>query len=343
MPEQSAAPRPPFPEPKPRTAPTEEAPIVTLFGGSGFVGRYAAQRMARRGWRVKAAVRRPNDAAFVRTYGVMGQCVAVQANVRDDASCARALSRATAAVYSVGVLANAGANTFQAVQAEGPARVARLAKDAGVERFVLVSAIGADPDSPSEYARTKAEGERAVREHYPEAVILRPSIVFGPEDGFFNRFAGMAKIAPAVPVIGADTRFQPVYVDDVAAAVEKGCCGEAEPGVYELAGPRVASFRELIELMLRVIERKRWIVEIPRRVAMMQGAAFETLGRIGLTPPLTRDQVKQLGRDNVAAEGAKGLAELGIEPTAMEAVLESYLYAYRPGGRFADLAKDAPS
>jgi NADH dehydrogenase len=322
-------------------APVETAPIVTVIGGSGFVGRYVVQRMARRGWRARVAVRRPNEALFTRTYGVVGQIAPMQVNVRDDASMRRAIEGATAVVYSVGVLYGAGPNTFRATQAEGPARAARIAASAGVARFVLISAIGADAGSPAEYARTKAEGEAAVRAAFPSAVILRPSIVFGPEDQFFNRFAAMAKLAPALPVVGAGTRFQPVYVDDVAEAAAKACVGEAEAGAtYELGGPRVATFRELMTLMLSVVRRKRPVIEIPRSLAMLQGAVFEQAARLGIAPPITRDQVKLLARDNVVAPGAKGFAELGIEPTAMEAVLESYLYAYRPRGQFEPAAGD---
>jgi len=315
---------------------TGTAPIVTIFGGSGFVGRYVAQAMARRGWRVRVAVRRPNEALFVKPYGVVGQVVPVQANVRDDASCARAIAGATAVVYCVGVLFNSGRNTFRAVQEEGPARVARLAAEAGVARLALVSAIGADAASPSAYARTKAAGEAAARAAFPDAIILRPSIVFGPEDQFFNRFASMAMLSPVLPVVGAAARFQPVYVDDVAAAVARACAGEATPGAtYELGGPRVASFRELIALMLKIIGRRRAIVEIPRPLALVQGAALEQLSRIGLVPPMTRDQVRLLGRDNVVAPDARGFEDLGIAPTAMEAVLETYLYPYRRYGQYA--------
>ena len=323
----------------------ETAPIVTIFGGSGFVGRYVAQRMARLGWRVRVAVRRPNEALFVKPYGVVGQVVPIQTNVRDDASCRRAIEGATAVVYCVGVLFSAGANTFQAVQAEGPDRVARIAAQLGVKRFALVSAIGADAASNAAYARTKAAGEAAVLRHFPTAVILRPSIVFGPEDDFFNRFAGMAKLSPAVPVVGPDSKFQPVYVDDVAAAVAKACTGEAEPGgIYELGGPRVASFKELLELMLQVIRRKRLIASVPMPIAMLQGAVLGQLSRIGLKPPITLDQVRMLERDNVVSPAAKGLADLGIAPTSMEAILPTYLARFRPGGqydRMADLNEEA--
>ena len=208
---------------------TETAPIVTVIGGSGFIGRYVAQSMARRGWRVRVACRRPNEAVFVRTYGVVGQVEPVQCNVRDDASLAKVIGGADAVIYAVGVLAQAGKNTFRAVQAEGPDRAARISAAAGVGRFVLISAIGADPQSPSEYGRTKAEGEANVLAHMREAVILRPSIVFGPEDQFFIRFASMARFSPVIPIIGADTRFQPVWVQDVADAAAKALSGEVAP------------------------------------------------------------------------------------------------------------------
>ncbi|SEA89120.1 complex I NDUFA9 subunit family protein [Rubrimonas cliftonensis] len=320
----------------------DDAPIVTIFGGSGFVGRYVAQTMARRGWRVRVAVRRPNEALFVKPYGVVGQVAPIQANIRDDASCARALEGATAAVYSVGVLYNAGANTFEAVQAEGPARVSRLAAELGVKRLALVSAIGADAGSPSAYARSKAAGEGATAESFPSATMLRPSIVFGAEDAFFNRFAAMAKISPVIPLVGGATRFQPVYVQDVADAVAAAATGAAQAGVYELGGPRIATFRELIELMLRIIRRKRMIVDLPIPLAKLQGAVLQNLALVGLEPPITKDQVLQLSRDNVAAEGARGLGDLGVSPTAMEAVLESYLYAYRPYGQYSRITEDAP-
>jgi NADH dehydrogenase len=313
----------------------EQAPIVTIFGGSGFVGRYIAQAMARRGWRVRVAVRRPNEALFVKPYGVVGQVVPVQANIRDDESCRRAIRGADAVIYSVGVLFSAGRNTFRAAQADGPERVARIAAVEGLKRFALLSAIGADAQSPSEYARTKATGEIGVLTAFPSAVILRPSVVFGPEDQFFNRFAAMARISPVIPLVGGATRFQPVYVADVAEAAARAATGEAAPGIYELGGPRVATFRALIEQMLDVIRRRRAIVEIPMPIARLQGSILGQLARVGLTPPITRDQVLLLAKDNVVAEGAQGFAALGIAPTAMEAVLESYLYSYRPYGQYS--------
>ena len=246
---------------------TATAPLVTIVGGSGFVGRYIAQAMARRGWRVRVAVRRPNEAHFVRPYGDVGQVEPVQANIRDEASLRRAVKGATAVVNCVGVLAESGSQSFRALQAEGAARAARVAADEGVERFVQISAIGADPESPSAYGRTKAEGEAAVREAFPDAVILRPSVVFGPEDEFFNRFASMSRFSPALPLVGAETKFQPVYVVDVAQAAAMAAVGEARPGIYELGGPRVATFRELMELLLEVIRRRRLILALPEGMA----------------------------------------------------------------------------
>lgn len=324
---------------------TATAPLVTILGGSGFVGRYIAQAMARRGWRVRVAVRRPNEAHFVRPYGDVGQVEPVQANIRDEASLRRAIKGATAVVNCVGVLAESGSQSFRALQAEGVARAARVAADEGVERFVQISAIGADPESPSAYGRTKAEGEAAVRETFPDATILRPSIVFGPEDEFFNRFAAMSRFSPALPLVGAETKFQPVYVVDVAEAAAMAAAGEARPGIYELGGPRVATFRELMELLLEVIRRRRLILPLPEGLARVMAKGFALLGKatFGLfgAPPITEDQIEQLQRDNVVSPDAKGFAELGIEPTAMEAVLDTYLWPWRPGGQYVKIAERA--
>jgi len=228
--------------------------LVTIYGGSGFIGRYIARRMAKAGWRVRVAVRRPNEAIFVRPYGVVGQVEPVFCNIRDDASVRAVMQGADAVVNCVGVLNEVGRNRFDAVQAEGAARVARIAAELGVDRLVQLSAIGADPDAASAYARSKAAGEAAVRLAFPQAVILRPSVVFGAEDQFFNRFAAMTRLGPFLPVVGAGTRFQPVYVDDVAQAAVKAVLGEAAPGVYELGGPDVHSFRALMQKMLQVAD-----------------------------------------------------------------------------------------
>ncbi len=319
--------------------------LVTIYGGSGFVGRYIARRMANEGWRVRVAVRRPNEAMFVKTYGVTGQVEPILCNIRDDASVALAMQAADAVVNCVGVLNEMGKNDFASVQADGAERIARLAAEAGVERMVHVSAIGADTESDSDYARTKALGEAGVLEHMPKAVILRPSVIFGPEDEFFNRFAGMARMGPFLPLVGAQTRFQPVYVDDVAKAAVLGVLGQAEPGVYELGGPEVKTFRALMQQMLGVIHRNRIIVGMPFGIARIMAGVLDIVKFVSfqLFPNniLTRDQVKNLRRDNVVAEGAKGFSNLGIEPVVLEAVLPEYLWKFRPSGQFDEIQKSA--
>lgn len=319
--------------------------LVTIFGGSGFIGRYIARRMAKAGWRVRVATRRPNEALFVKPYGVVGQVEPVFCNIRDDASVAAVMAGADAVVNCVGVLTESGANTFDAVQAEGAGRIARLAAEQGIETLVHVSAIGADADSPSAYARTKAAGEAAVLDAVPGAVILRPSIVFGPEDQFFNRFAQMTRFGPFLPVVGADTKFQPVYVDNVAEAAERAVLGLVPGGVYELGGPDVASFRELMTEMLGIIRRNRIVVNVPGFAARLMAWGFDLLEKVtlGLIPNsvLTKDQIASLGQDNVVAEGAKGLADLGVDPVAMDAVLPDYLWRFRPSGQYEEIKESA--
>lgn len=319
--------------------------LVTIYGGSGFVGRYIARRMAKEGWRVRVAVRRPNEAIFVKTYGVVGQVEPVLCNIRDDASVASVMKGADAIVNCVGVLAEAGKNTFNAVQSEGAARIARLAAEAGITRMVHLSAIGADADSDSDYARTKAEGEAAVLEHQPDATILRPSVVFGSEDLFFNRFAGMARFGPVLPVVGANTLFQPVYVDDVAQAAVMGVLGNAS-GVYELGGPVKMSFRELMEQMLQVIRRRRLVLNVPFFVARIMAFSFDMVqaasGGLIKNGMVTRDQVKNLANDNVVSEGAQTFETLGIAPVTMASVLPEYLWRFRPSGQY-DAIKESAS
>lgn len=319
--------------------------LVTIFGGSGFVGRYITRRLAYAGCRVRVAVRRPNDSLFVKTYGVVGQVEPVFANIRDDASVRKVLGGAEAVVNCVGVLNEVGKNTFEALQADGAARVARLSAEAGISRFVQLSAIGADSASASAYARTKAAGEAAVQSFQPDAMILRPSIVFGPEDQFFNRFANMARFGPILPVVGARTRFQPVYVDNVAEAAAKGALGQAPGGIYELGGPDIRTFRELMVEMLQTIRRRRLIVNVPFWAAHLMGFGFDMVQKasFGLieNQMITRDQVRNLRQDNVVADGARTLADLGIEPTATEAVLPDYLWRFRPSGQYAEMTESA--
>lgn len=319
--------------------------LVTIYGGSGFVGRYIARRMAKAGWRVRVAVRRPNEAIFVKTYGVVGQVEPVLCNIRDDASVASVMKGADAVINCVGVLAENGKNSFDAVQSEGPTRIARISSEMGINRMVHISAIGADLDSESDYARTKAEGEVGVLKYQPDAMILRPSIVFGSEDEFFNRFAGMSRMAPVLPVVGAKTRFQPVYVDDVAQAAAMGALGEAK-GIYELGGPVTMTFRELMNLMLDVIRRRRLVLNIPFFAAKIMAFGFDMLEIVTLglvkNGMVTRDQVKNLRNDNVVAEDAQGFDALGIAPTAMVSVLPEYLWRFRPSGQY-DAIKESAS
>ncbi len=319
--------------------------LVTIYGGSGFVGRYIARRMAAEGWRVRVAVRRPNEAMFVRPYGAVGQVEPILCNIRDDASVAAAMHGVDAVVNCVGVLNELGKNAFDAVQAEGAERIARLAAAQGIDRMVHISAIGADPESDSQYARTKAQGEAGVLQHMPGAVILRPSVIFGTEDQFFNRFAGMTRMSPFLPLVGAEAKFQPVYVDDVAQAAVQGVLGKASAGVYELGGPEVKSFRALMQQMLDVIHRRRIIIGMPFWVAKIMAGVLDIAKFVSfqLFPNniLTRDQLKNLRRDNVVADDAKGFSDLGIEPATLESVLPEYLWKFRPAGQYDDIQNSA--
>jgi len=318
--------------------------LVTIYGGSGFVGRYIARRMAKAGWRVRVAVRRPNEAMHVKPYGTVGQVEPVFCNIRDDNS-VRAVARgADAVVNCVGTFDRKGKNNFDAVQSEGAARIARIAAEEGVARLVQISAIGADADSDSIYAQTKAQGEKGVLDAFPGAVILRPSVIFGPEDNFFNRFAGMTRFSPVLPVVGAETRFQPVYVDDVAQAAEMGATGAAPSGIYELGGPDVNTFRELMQHMLKVIRRRRLIMNIPFGIAGLMGWSFDLVQTLsfGLIPSqITRDQVRSLRVDNVVSQEARGFSDLGIRPMAMEVVLPDYLWRFRPAGQYEAIKESA--
>lgn len=303
--------------------------VVTVFGGSGFLGRYVVRQLAARGARLRIAVRDPEGAAFLKPLCDVGQLAAIQTNLRDDASVARAIDGADTVINLVGILYESGRQTFQAIHVEGAKRVALAASAAKARSFVHVSAIGADADSLSGYARTKAKGEAAVREAFPKAAILRPSVVFGPEDNFFNRFASLARLAPALPLIGGGkTRMQPVYVLDVAKAVVGVLDGHAGE-TFELGGPQVFTFRELMERMLETIERQRLLVPVPFWAARFGAFFTELLPK----PLLTRDQVRLLERDNVVGKNVKTFADLGIVPTPLEAVLTDYLARFRPGGR----------
>lgn len=312
--------------------------LVTVFGGSGFVGGQVVRALAKAGYRVRVAVRQPNLAYRMRMLGDVGQIEVVQANVRVPASVARALDGAEACVNLVGVLWESGRQKFQSIHAMGARHVAEQAAKAGVKRLVHVSAIGADVNAKAKYARSKGEGEAAVRAAFPGATIVRPSIVFGPEDDFFNRFGQMAALAPVMPLVGGETRFQPVFVGDVAAVIAKAVSSPASVGVtYELGGPTVYTMREILELILTETGRARPLLPVPWPMAGLIGALGDLQASIlPIAPPLTSDQVEMLKSDNVAASGLPGLAEAGVVPTAVEAVVPTYLYRYRKGGQYAE-------
>ena len=314
-----------------------EAALITIYGGSGFIGRHVVRAIAKTGARMRVAVRRPELALHLQPLGGVGQINAVQANVRFPDSLLAAADGADAVINLVGILFPTGKQTFKAVQDEGARHVAEAARAAGAKALVHISAIGASPDAPSVYARTKAAGEAAVRDVYPGAVIFRPSIVFGPEDDFFNRFAKLARITPALPLIGGGkTRFQPVFAGDVAKAVIAGLTGNANASApYELGGPEVLTLKEVMERVLAYSMRKRLLVPEPFWLAKLQAAFLQWLPK----PPLTIDQVRLLQSDNVVSEAAtkagRTLEGLGIEPVAVAAVVPDYLEQFRPRGQFS--------
>lgn len=312
--------------------------MITVFGGSGFIGRYAVRALVKAGYRVRVATRLPHVAHELKPIGVVGQIQLMQANVRNPASVARAVEGASGVVNLTGILAETGRQTFRSIQAQGAANIAEAARAAGITKLVHVSAIGADADSKSAYARTKAEGEAAVRQAVPTATILRPSIVFGAEDSFFNRFAQMALYAPALPLIGGGkTLFQPVWAGDVGDAIRAALeTADAQGQTYELGGPKTYSFKVLMEFMLATILRPRLLVPVPWFAAYAIGFAGELAGALPFVPTvLTRDQVTLLKSDNVVGEGAKTLADLGITGDTVEAIVPTYLYRFRRGGQFA--------
>ncbi len=314
--------------------------LATVFGGSGFVGRHTVRALAERGWRVRAAVRRPDLAGHLQPMGTVGQVHAVQANIRFHESVTRAAEGARAVVNVVGILDNAGHQTFEAVHIAGARVVARAAREMGVPHLVHVSAIGADPKARSRYARTKAEGEAAVLEEFPNAIILRPSIVFGPEDEFFNRFAAMARVSPFLPLIGGGkTKFEPVFAGDLAAAIVYAAEGRGTPGaIYEIGGPETLTFRAILDRTQRWAGRSRTYIDLPFWLAKLQAALTSPLP--ASLRPITVDQVRMLRRANVVGERAKAegrtLEALGVEsPRSIDAIVPSYLERFRPRGEFA--------
>jgi uncharacterized protein YbjT (DUF2867 family) len=319
--------------------------LVTVFGGSGFVGRHVVRALARRDWRIRVAVRRPDLAQFLQPIGRVGQIQAVQANLRYPQSLAAAMRDSQAVVNLVGILTESGRQNFDAVQAFGARAVARAAEAQGITNFVQMSAIGADESSPSHYARSKAKGEQGVQQAIPQAVITRPSIIFGPEDSFFNRFAGLARLLPALPLFGGgETKFQPVFVGDVAEAVALALDGHAKPGaIYELGGPETKTFRELLQFICDETQRRRALVPIPFGAARVMARTTEIANALslGLFPQdflTTRDQVRLLEQDNVVSKAAAAagltLPGLGIQPTSIETIVPAYLVRFRRTGQF---------
>lgn len=318
----------------------QSSKLATVFGGSGFVGRHTVRALAKGGWRVRAAVRRPDLAGHLQPMGVVGQIHAVQANVRYPQSCIAACEGADTVINLVAILHKSGAQTFEKVHVEGARAIARAARQAGVKTFVHVSAIGADAKSPGNYGRSKAAGEAAVLEEFPDAIILRPSIVFGPEDGFFNRFAGMAQRSPMLPLIGGGkTKFQPVFVGDLANAIVAAASGKAKPGtVYEIGGPEVATFRELLDRTQEWAGCDRMYLRMPFWLAKL--SALSTVALPNAWRPLTVDQVRMLKPENVVSDAAKKegrtLAGLGIErPQAMASIVPAYLERFQAKGQYA--------
>jgi NADH dehydrogenase len=322
---------------------------VTVFGGSGFLGRYVVDALAERNYRVRIAVRRPNLVGYPQAYGMVGQVQAVQANLRYRHSIEQAVKGAGAVINLVGILHPTRRQTFEAVHVEGARMIAEAAAAAGA-RMIHVSAIGAARNSESAYARTKAEGEAAVINAHPDAVVVRPSLMFGPGDGLFNRFAALAQFLPVLPLAGADTRFQPVFAGDVAKAIARAVDGKVEGGrIYELGGPEVKTLRELVAYMLMVIRRRRLVMGLSPGLARAQAATMEVLHvlSLGLLPDvlrLTRDQVALLQHDNVVSDSARRegrtLEGLGITPTTIEAIVPPYLVRFRKKGQF-DVQRDA--
>jgi len=311
------------------------AGLVTIFGGTGFIGRYVVQELAKDGWLIRVAVRRPDEALFLKSAGNIGQIVPVAANVRNIASVEAAVRGADAVINLVGILSEGWQQKFDTVHRQGAENIAASARAAGVRSLVHLSAIGADPDATSSYARSKGKGEIAVLRAFPSAVILRPSIVFGPEDNFFNRFARLARRSPVLPLIGGGhTKFQPVYVEDVAKAVAISLLlppsDSQKQRIYELGGPRIYSFRILMDILLRQIEEKRLMLPIPFALASLIAFFVQHLPYA----PLSVDQVRLLKKDNIVATGAMTLEKLGIAPTALEVILPTYLERYKQHGYY---------
>jgi len=316
--------------------------LVTVFGASGFVGRHTVYALAKEGWRIRAVCRHPNLANYLQPAGFPGQIQLFKGNVGDDESVAQALNGADTAINLTGVLFGHGEQSFEAIHVDAARRIGRLARDAGVRSLVHISAVGANPDADAHYAQSKGDGENALREEFPDAAILRPSLMFGPEDAFFNKFAALARISPVLPLIGGGhTKFQPVFVGDVAAAIVRAASDPDTRGkTYELGGPSVYTFKELLQFILHETARKRLLLPWPFFLASINAFFLQMPSLIlPIAPLLTVDQVRLLRTDNVVSEGALTLADLGIVPDAVEAIVPNYLWRFRPKGQFQGIVK----
>ncbi|HTQ13690.1 MAG TPA: complex I NDUFA9 subunit family protein [Rhizomicrobium sp.] len=316
-------------------------PLVVIFGGSGFLGRDTVRAFANAGWRIKVGVRHPNLAHYLPPMGTVGQILVMKTDARDADAVAAAVKGADAVVNLVGILNPGGGQNYHEAHVEVPRNIGRAAKAAGVGTVIHVTTMGIGPDSESAYARSKAEGEIALRAEFPEATLIKPSLVFGPEDGFFNKFANLARFTPVLPLIGGgNTKFQPVFVGDVAQAILKCATDPAtRGGAYELGGPNVYTFKQMLEIILRESGRRRILVPIPFWAATIKSWFLQFLPGKLLTP----DQVKFLRTDNVVAPGARTLADLGIAPDSLEAVLPSYLWRFRPKGQYDEVVREKVS
>lgn len=321
------------------------ARLVTIYGGSGFVGRQIARKMAADGWRVRVAVRRPNEAGVVRTYGAVGQVEPVFCNVRDDLSVTAAMYDANAVINCVGIDFRKKRNTFDAIHREAADRISRISAELGVEKLVHFSAIGADPDSASNYLASKGRGEIAVDHHRKDAVILRPSVIFGSDDRFFNKLAAMMRRGPVVFLAGADTEVQPVYVEDVARAAVMAADGEVAPGIYELGGPDVMTIREAAKMAAAATFRRRAIIGLPAMFGSILGAGLDTAqvvsGGLFTNRFLTRDQVRQMRTHNRVGTEVGTFADFGIEPMNAAAIIPTYLWRFRPSGQYGEIKASA--
>lgn len=319
--------------------------LVTIYGGSGFLGRQIALQMARAGWRVRVACRRTNEALSVRTYGAVGQVEPVPCNVRDDFSVRAAMTDADAVINCVGILVREGKNSFDAVHEDAARRIAVLSAELGVPRLVQISAIGADPESASKYLASKGRGEAAVLDARPDAVILRPSVMFGPGDQFYNKFAGMAGFGPVMAIGGGKGVLQPAYVDDVARVAAMAASGEAGAGLYELGGPEVLTLRQVVGQVLKATDRRRVVVNLPGWIASVVAGGLDIVqwmsGGLITNRIVTRDQLRSLKVPNRVAPDALGFADLGIAPVAAESVIPDYLWRFRPSGQYAAIKASA--